>query len=97
MGGSCCNRKVDAVNSIVKKTSEISPLDKMKVDFSDMEVYPDVEVGLGIFRSKGYKCTLPYNKLVELRNDFWTEISKRVAKYLIIAIRHACINDTSNY
>lgn len=105
MGGSCCSRKSDTVNSIVRTSPSQSERDKKKAPissainldkFKDMEQFDDIEAGNGIFRTKGYKCLLPYDKLVELRNDFWNELAKITSKYVVIALKQACCCDTSS-
>ncbi len=100
MGGSCCSRKSEALQSTVIKRSSINQKNEDNEqsglkNFKDMEVYSDIEVGNGIFRTKGYKCILPQDKLQELRNQFWNEFSKNIPKYVSLAIRHACVCDTS--
>lgn len=110
MGGSCCIvRKNEIINSIApaikpnnplssknkKPSKQTSIIDEIPNKLKNMEVYPGIEVGNGIFRDKGYKCELPYDKLVELRNEYWLELSKTCKKYVVTAIRHASCCDSS--
>jgi len=59
-----------------------------------MEEYEDIIVGEGIRKMKGYKCSLPYDKLVQKRQQFWTSL-RTIPRYIFTAIRNACECDAS--
>ncbi len=55
-----------------------------------MAEHDDTYVGEGIRKMKGYKCSLPYDKLVSMKQKFWTHFNKTIPKYVFQAIRNAC-------
>ena len=59
-----------------------------------MEEYDDIYVGEGIRRIKAYKCLLPYDKLVALRQKFWLS-QERMPFYILAAIKNACAFEAS--
>jgi hypothetical protein len=62
----------------------------------DMEEWPGERYsGIGIKRMKGYKCSLPIDKLNEKRNEFWyAKINRNVPNYHTWrVINQACVYD----
>ena len=61
-------------------------------NFPDMEEWPGERYkGVGIKRMKGYKCSLPINKLNELREKFWNTKEEENHNWRII--HQICVFD----
>ena len=50
-------------------------------------------IGEGIKQIPSYKCTLPYDKLQELRNEFW---STRKNSRVWLVLKTCCETDACN-
>ena len=73
-------------NSINKKDNGPDP------NFPDMEEWEGEKYkGVGIKRMKGYKCTLPIDKLNEMREKFWTTKINEDENWRII--QQVCVFD----
>jgi hypothetical protein len=79
------------------KTHDNKSVDILK-DKELNEIYRDLPEwegeryrGVGIKRMKGYKCELPINELVKLRDEFWTAKSKINPVYK--QLKQVCIMD----
>jgi len=100
MGGACCivakKDRITVSSSLNKENDEHEPKSTKQEDnnFEDMEEYDDIYVGEGIRRIKAYKCLLPYDKLVVLRENFWLS-QKGMPFYILTAIRNACAFEAS--
>ena len=58
-----------------------------------------VVVGIGIKRMKGYKCSLPIDKLNEKGNEFWSTVDNHSHPHYQIwrIINQACLYDECKY
>lgn len=79
---------------------ELNELEKAKRnEFPDMKEWKGNRyTGIGIKRMKGYKCSLPIDKLNEKRNEFWSSKSSEdpVQRKMWRVINQACVYDECN-
>ena len=79
---------------------ELNELEKAKRnEFPDMKEWKGNRyTGIGIKKMKGYKCTLPIDKLNEKRNEFWSSKQSEdpVQRKMWRVINQACVYDECN-
>lgn len=75
---------------------------KQSNNIEESDLFPDMKEwsgerysGIGIKRMKGYKCTLPIDKLNEKRTDFWRTVNHHTHPNYKIwrVINQACVYD----
>ena len=112
MGG-CQGNKVIEVESIPSKKKPHFTRSRSKKGSrvshrpeEEKELFPDMKEwkgerysGIGIKRMKGYKCSLPIDKLNEKRNEFWSTVDNHSHPHYQIwrIINQACLYDECKY
>lgn len=108
MGG-CQGNKVVEVNQSYQKgnkhnyhrgsKSAGSDINQSREEFPDMKEWKGERYsGIGIKRMKGYKCSLPIDKLNEKRNEFWRKKNSHNNRNYRVwrIINQACVYDECN-
>ena len=91
-----CDYEIKKEKGSFFKNNSLKEIEEQKKQFPDMKEWKGNRYsGIGIKKMKGYKCTLPIDKLNEKRQKFWDTRNKKGSQNYKIwrIINQACVYD----
>ena len=91
-----CDYEIKKEKGSFFKNNSLKEIEEQKKQFQDMKEWKGNRYsGIGIKKMKGYKCTLPIDKLNEKRQKFWDTRNKKGSQNYKIwrIISQACVYD----
>ena len=91
-----CDYEIKKEKGSFLKNNSLKEIEEQKKQFPDMKEWKGNRYsGIGIKKMKGYKCTLPIDKLNEKRQKFWDTRNKKGSQNYKIwrIINQACVYD----